>query len=78
VVGAVELRTLDRLSKPTIARVHGPAFAGGVGLVAACDIAIGSVEASFCLSEVKLGLTPATISPYVVRAMGERLGQISP
>jgi methylglutaconyl-CoA hydratase len=66
------LRTLDRLSKPTIARVHGPAFAGGVGLVAACDIAIGSVDASFCLSEVKLGLTPATISPYVVRAMGER------
>ena len=66
------LRTLDRMSKPTIARVHGPAFAGGVGLVAACDIAIGSVEAEFCLSEVKLGLTPATISPYVVRAMGER------
>ena len=66
------LRTLDRLSKPTIARVHGPAFAGGVGLVAACDIAIGSVAAEFCLSEVKLGLTPATISPYVVRAMGER------
>ena len=66
------LRTLDRLSKPTIARVHGPAFAGGVGLVAACDIAIGSTDATFCLSEVKLGLTPATISPYVVRAMGER------
>ena len=66
------LRTLDRLSKPTIARVHGPAFAGGVGLVAACDIAIGSTEAEFCLSEVKLGLTPATISPYLVRAMGER------
>lgn len=66
------LRTLDRLSKPTIARVHGPAFAGGVGLVAACDIAIGSTEAEFCLTEVKLGLTPATISPYVVRAMGER------
>ena len=66
------LRTLDRLSKPAIARVHGPAFAGGVGLVAACDIAIGSTEAEFCLTEVKLGLTPATISPYVVRAMGER------
>jgi len=67
------LKTLDRLSKPTIARVHGPAFAGGVGLVAACDIAIGAApEAEFCLTEVKLGLSPATISPYVVRAMGER------
>jgi methylglutaconyl-CoA hydratase len=66
------LRTLDRMAKPTIARVHGPAFAGGVGLVAACDIAIGIPEAKFCLSEAKLGLSPATISPYVVRAMGER------
>ena len=50
------LKTLDRLSKPTVARVHGPAYAGGVGLVAACDIAIGSHEAEFCLTEVKLGL----------------------
>ena len=66
------LRTLDRMSKPTVARVHGPAYAGGVGLVAACDIAIGSHAAQFCLSEVKLGLSPATISPYVVRAMGAR------
>ena len=66
------LKTLDRLSKPTVARVHGPAFAGGVGLVAACDIAIGSNAAEFALTEVKLGLSPATISPYVVRAMGER------
>jgi len=66
------LRTLDRMAKPTLARVHGPAFAGGVGLVAACDIAIGTPEAKFCLSEAKLGLSPATISPYVVRAMGER------
>ena len=66
------LKRLDRLSKPTIARVHGPAYAGGVGLVAACDIAIGSHEAEFCLTEVKLGLSPATISPYVVRAMGAR------
>ena len=66
------LKTLDRMSKPTIARVHGPAFAGGVGLVAACDIAVGTPEAKFCLSEAKLGLSPATISPYVVRAMGER------
>jgi methylglutaconyl-CoA hydratase len=69
---AAMLKTLDRMSKPTIARVHGPAFAGGVGLVAACDIAVGVPEARFCLSEAKLGLSPATISPYVVRAMGER------
>jgi len=66
------LATLDRLPKPTIARVHGPAFAGGTGLVAACDIAVGTPEAKFCLSEAKLGLSPATISPYVMRAMGER------
>jgi len=69
------LKTLDRMSKPTIARVHGPAYAGGVGLVAACDIAIGAHEAEFCLTEVKLGLSPATISPYVVRAMGARLAR---
>ena len=67
------LKTLDRLSKPTIARVHGPAYAGGVGLVAACDIAVGTVDAEFALTEAKLGLSPATISPYVVRAMGERM-----
>ena len=54
------LRALDRMSKPTIARVHGPAYAGGVGLVAACDIAFGSQNAEFCLTEVKLGLSPAT------------------
>jgi methylglutaconyl-CoA hydratase len=69
------LSTLDRMTKPTLARVHGPAYAGGVGLVAACDIAIGSQNAEFCLTEVKLGLSPATISPYVVRAMGERLAR---
>ena len=69
------LKTLDRMSKPTIARVHGPAYAGGVGLVAACDIAIGSHAAEFCLTEVKLGLSPATISPYVLRAMGARLAR---
>ena len=67
------LGTLDRLPKPTIARVHGPVFAGGTGLVAACDIAVGTPEAKFCLSEAKLGLSPATISPYVIRAMGERM-----
>ena len=69
------LRVIDRLSKPTIARVHGPAFAGGVGLVAACDIAVGAPEAKFCLSEAKLGLSPATISPYVLRAMGARMAR---
>lgn len=69
---AVMLQTIDRMRKPTIARVHGPAFAGGTGLVAACDIALGTPQAKFCLSEAKLGLSPATISPYVVRAMGER------
>jgi methylglutaconyl-CoA hydratase len=66
------LAALDRMTKPTIARVHGAAFAGGTGLVAACDIAIGTPEAKFCFSEAKLGLSPATISPYVVRAIGER------
>jgi methylglutaconyl-CoA hydratase len=66
------LAALDRMAKPTIARVHGPVFAGGTGLVAACDIAVGTPEAKFCLSEAKLGLSPATISPYVIRAMGER------
>lgn len=69
------LAALDRLPKPTIARVHGPVFAGGTGLVAACDIAVGTPEAKFCLSEAKLGLSPATISPYVIRAMGERLAR---
>lgn len=72
---AAMLKTLDGMSKPTIARVHGPAFAGGIGLVAACDIAVGVPEAKFCLSEAKLGLSPATISPYVVRAMGERMAR---
>jgi len=66
------LATLDRLPKPTIARVHGPAFAGGTGLVAACDIAVGTKDAKFCFSEAKLGLSPATISPHVLRAIGER------
>ena len=69
---ATMLHTLNTLKKPTIARVHGAAFAGGVGLIAACDMAVAAYEAEFCLSEVKLGLIPATIGPYVVRAMGER------
>lgn len=69
---AAMLARLERLPKPTVARVHGPAFAGGVGLVAACDIAVGSTEAVFALTEVKIGLSPATIGPYVIRAIGER------
>ena len=66
------LHTLHAMKKPTIARVHGAAFAGGMGLVAACDVAVAAQSAEFCLSEVKLGLIPATISPYVIAAMGER------
>jgi methylglutaconyl-CoA hydratase len=66
------LRTVNECPKPTIARVHGDAYAGGMGLVAACDIAFASEEATFCLSETRLGLIPATIGPYVVRAIGER------
>lgn len=70
---AALLRTIAESSKPTVARVHGPAFAGGLGLVAACDIAVAAAGASFCLTEVKIGLIPATISPYVIRAMGARM-----
>lgn len=66
------MRTLDRCPKPTLARVHGAAFGGGVGLVACCDIAIAAHGAQFCLSEARLGLIPAVISPYVVRAMTPR------
>ena len=66
------LRVLYACPKPTIARVQGDAYAGGTGLVAACDIAVSSETAAYCLSEVKLGLIPATISPYVIRAMGAR------
>lgn len=66
------MRTLDGIKKPTIARVQGAAFGGGVGLVACCDIAIASTEAGFSLSEVRLGLIPSVISPYVIAAIGER------
>ena len=66
------LQTLACVGKPTIARVHGPSFGGGVGLVACCDIAIATQDATFTLSEVKLGLIPATIGPYVVEAIGVR------
>lgn len=69
---ATMLETLYRMSKPTIARVHGPAYGGGVGLAACCDIVVAAQEATFSLSEVKLGLVPATIGPYVVEAIGAR------
>lgn len=69
---AALMRTLNFLSKPTIARVNGSAYGGGVGLVACCDVAIGVEGAKFALSEVKLGLAPAVISPYVVAAIGAR------
>jgi len=66
------LRAVDECPKPTVARVHGAAYGGGVGLVACCDIAIAAIEATFSLSESKLGLIPATISPYVIEAVGAR------
>jgi len=66
---ATMLRTIYECPKPVIARVHGDAYAGGVGLVAACDIAVASLTATFCLSETRLGLVPATIGPYVLRSM---------
>ncbi len=69
------LRSIATCRKPTIARVQGDAYAGGMGLVAACDLAVAADSAHFCLSEVKLGLIPATISPYVIRAMGAHAAQ---
>jgi len=66
------LKALHDLPQPTIARVQGAAFGGAVGLVSCCDMAVGSERASFSLSEVKIGLVPATISPYVIKAIGER------
>ena len=66
------MRTLAHLRKPTVARVHGAAYGGGVGLVACCDIVVAAQVATFSLSEAKLGLIPAVISPYVVSAIGER------
>lgn len=66
------LQRLNTLPRPTIARVQGAAFGGAVGLVSCCDMAVGTPRASFSLSEVRIGLVPATIAPYVVRAIGER------
>ena len=72
---AAMLRTIHESPKPVIARVQGDVYAGGMGLVAACDIAVSIDTAWYCLSEVKIGLIPATISPYVLRAMGTRAAQ---
>ncbi|RST49283.1 enoyl-CoA hydratase/isomerase family protein [Variovorax sp. DXTD-1] len=72
---ATMLRTIAECPKPTIARVQGDVYAGGMGLVAACDMAVSVDTAWYCLSEVKIGLVPATISPYVLRAMGTRASQ---
>lgn len=66
------LRVIYECPQPTLARVQGDVYAGGLGLVAACDMAVAAEGAGFCLSEVKIGLIPATISPYVIRAMGAR------
>jgi methylglutaconyl-CoA hydratase len=66
------LRTLSEMSKPTIARVQGAALGGGTGLTAACDMAIASSDAVFSTSEVKFGIIPSAISPYVLRAIGPR------
>lgn len=66
------LHALHELQKPTIAMVHGAVYGGGVGVVCACDIALGLGNSKFCLSEVKLGLVPSIISPYVLAAMGVR------
>ena len=69
---AFMLRAIYECPKPTVARIQGDVYAGGMGLVAACDVAVSVDTAHYCLSEVKLGLIPATISPYVIRAMGPR------
>ncbi|PKM21416.1 MAG: enoyl-CoA hydratase [Gammaproteobacteria bacterium HGW-Gammaproteobacteria-14] len=69
------MSTIDRAGKPVICRIQGAAFGGALGLICACDIAIASNDARFCLSEVKLGILPAVISPYVVRAIGARQAQ---
>jgi methylglutaconyl-CoA hydratase len=69
------LHTIAVCPKPTVARVQGDAYAGGTGLIAACDIAVAVDAAQFCISEVKIGLIPATISPYLIRAMGVRAAQ---
>jgi methylglutaconyl-CoA hydratase len=71
----VLLKTINYLSKPTIALVHGNIFGGGVGLTACCDISVAEAGAQFCLSEVRIGLIPSIIAPYVINAMGERMAR---
>jgi methylglutaconyl-CoA hydratase len=66
------LASIYRCNKPVIARVNGDAYAGGMGLISACDIVVAVDSAKFCLSEARLGLIPATIAPYVIRALGEQ------
>ncbi len=68
------LEILERQPQPTVALVNGAAYGGAVGLIAACDIALAAKSARFALSEVRLGLVPAMISPYVIRAMGSATG----
>jgi methylglutaconyl-CoA hydratase len=69
---ATLFRTLAECRRPTVARVQGAALGGGMGLASACDICVASEQASFATSEVKFGIVPAAISPYVIRAIGER------
>ncbi len=69
------LKTINFLPKPTIALVQGNAFGGGVGLTACCDIAIAEEGAQFCLSEVRIGLIPSIIAPYVINGMGQRMAR---
>jgi methylglutaconyl-CoA hydratase len=69
------MRTLNDLSKPTIARVQGHAFAGGLGLITCCDMAVAARKAEFCVSEVKIGLIPAVISPYLIGAIGQHMAR---
>ena len=66
-------KTINFMQQPTIAKIQGAAFGGAVGLAACCDMVVAAERASFCLSEVKLGLIPATISPYVINAIGESI-----
>jgi methylglutaconyl-CoA hydratase len=66
------MKVIDSVPRPTIARIHGAVYGGGVGLAACCDIALADDGARFCLSEVRLGIVPAVIAPFVVRAIGGR------
>lgn len=71
-VMAEMLKRLATMHKPTVARIQGPVFGSGIGLVSACDVAIATFDVEFCLSEVRFGLVPAVISPHVIAAIGER------